>query len=173
MRPFRFLVAALVLAAAPVTQAAAACSEDRVEIRGEFGSVRFRVAVADTPETRAQGLMNVPEMPRMVGMLFVYERANTVAFWMKNTLIPLDMIFADETGAIVHIHENAVPLDETPVPGGFLVDAQGQPVPGIPDIQYVLEINGGMSEQLGLAAGDQMRHPAIAPETAAWPCPAE
>lgn len=129
-------------------------------MRGDFGSVRFRVAIADTPQERAQGLMHVPQMPRMAGMLFVYERPQSVSFWMENTLIPLDMIFADETGLVRRIHENAVPMDRTPIPGGD-------------GIQYVLEINGGMAAALGLSEGDQMRHPAIAQEIAAWPCTPE
>ena len=155
------LIAGLVcaLAVSPGV-AAAACSEDRLELRGDFGSVRFRVVVADTPQARAQGLMHVPEMPRLSGMLFVYERPQSVSFWMENTLIPLDMIFADETGVVRRIHENAVPLDRTPIPGGD-------------DIQYVLEINGGMAATLGLSEGDQMRHPAIAQDLAAWPCAAQ
>ncbi|NKX46501.1 DUF192 domain-containing protein [Roseicyclus persicicus] len=152
------LFAAAVLAVAVMPGAArAACSEDRVEIRGDFGTVRFRVAIADTPQERAQGLMRVPEMPRMSGMLFVYERPQSVSFWMENTLIPLDMIFADETGTVRRIHAEAVPLDRTPIPGGD-------------DIQYVLEINGGLAAQLGLSEGDQMRHPAIDQADAAWPC---
>lgn len=138
----------------------AACSDDRLELRGDFGSVRFRVVIADTPQERAQGLMHVPEMPRMSGMLFVYERPQSVSFWMENTLIPLDMIFADETGVVRRIHENAVPLDRTSIPGGS-------------DIQYVLEINGGMAATLGLSEGDEMRHPAIVQDIAAWPCEAE
>jgi uncharacterized membrane protein (UPF0127 family) len=129
-------------------------------MRGDFGTVRFRVSVADTPQERAQGLMHVPEMPRMTGMLFVYERPQAVSFWMENTLIPLDMIFADATGTVQRIHANAIPLDRTPIPGGE-------------DIQYVLEINGGMADQLGLSAGDEMRHPSIGQDLASWPCAAE
>jgi len=75
---------------------------------------------------------------------------------MRNTLIPLDMIFADETGVVRNIHVNAQPLDETPIFGGT-------------DIQFVLEINGGMSERLGLNVGDQMQHPLFG-EAAIWPC---
>ena len=93
-------------------------------------------------------------------MLVVYERRQSVSFWMENTLIPLDMIFDDETGVVRRIHENAVPLDRTPIPGGD-------------GIQYVLEINGGMAGMLGLSEGDQMRHPSIAQDVAAWPCAAE
>jgi uncharacterized membrane protein (UPF0127 family) len=157
MRIWWSIVAAAVLAAAPVSGAEAACQEDRVEMRGDFGTVRFRVSVADTPQERAQGLMHVPEMPRMTGMLFVYERPQAVSFWMENTLIPLDMIFADATGTVQRIHANAIPLDRTPIPGGE-------------DIQYVLEINGGMADQLGLSAGDEMRHPSIGQDLASWPC---
>ena len=160
MRLIKLLaVMALALAAVPAV-ASAACDETRLELRGDFGSVRFRVALADTPQERAQGLMRVPEMPRMSGMLFVYERPQSVSFWMENTLIPLDMIFADETGVVRRIHENAIPLDRTPIPGGD-------------GIQYVLEINGGMAAALGLSEGDEMRHPAITQALAAWPCDAD
>lgn len=138
-------------------QAAAACRPDQLEIRGDFGTLRFRVALADTPQKRAQGLMFVPEMPRMTGMFFVYERPQSVQFWMENTLIPLDMIFADDTGTVRRVHANAIPRDRTPIPGGD-------------GIQYVLEINGGLAQDFGIAAGDVMRHPSIAQNLAAWPC---
>ncbi len=88
-------------------------------------------------------------------MLFVYDRERPVSFWMKNTLIPLDMIFADAEGRVVAIHENAIPHDETPIPSGA-------------PSQYVLEINGGLASTLGIEVGSEMQHPAI--EAAAWPC---
>ncbi len=135
------------------------CDAGIVELRGGFGSARIRVELADTPESRAQGLMFVEKMPRMSGMLFVYDRPQPARFWMENTLIPLDMLFADATGRLRHIHENAVPLDRTPIVGGD-------------DIQFVLEINGGMARALGVQVGDVMRHPAIAQGSAAWPCEA-
>lgn len=160
MRRIKLLaVMVLALAGLPVV-ASAACRDGQLELRGDFGTVRFRVALADSPQERAQGLMHVPQMPRMSGMLFVYERPQSVSFWMENTLIPLDMIFADETGVVRRIHENAIPLDRTPIPGGD-------------GIQYVLEINGGMAATLGLSEGDEMRHPAIAQAGAAWPCDAD
>lgn len=149
-------VAALVVVAVMGTPALA-CRADQIEIRGDFGTARFRVAVADTPALRAQGLMHVAQMPRMAGMFFVYERPQAVSFWMENTLIPLDMIFADETGTVQRIHADAVPLDRTPIPGGEA-------------IQFVLEINGGLSARLGFSPGDVLRHPAIAQDRAAWPC---
>lgn len=129
--------------------AQANCDAQSVIVDGPFGEAHFDVAVVDTPQDRAIGLMHVPEMPRFAGMLFVYDTPQATSFWMQNTLIPLDMLFADEHGVIVKIHENAIPLDLTPIYGG---DA----------IQFVLEINGGMSANLGIEEGAQMRHPTIA-----------
>jgi|AntRauMFilla1563_2_1112583.scaffolds.fasta_scaffold02741_2 hypothetical protein len=140
--------------------AVAQCTDDRVELRGDWGTARFRVEVADDPQERATGLMNRPEMARMAGMLFVYDSPQTVSFWMENTLIPLDMIFVDDTGVVARVHENAVPLDRTSIPGGD-------------GIQFVLEINGGMAETLGIAAGTQLRHPAVPQDIAVWPCAIE
>ncbi|MBT8460852.1 MAG: DUF192 domain-containing protein, partial [Boseongicola sp.] len=123
---------------------------------GDWGQARFTVEVADDPGERSQGLMNRESMARSAGMLFVYEFPQRVAFWMRNTLIPLDMIFLDETGTVQRIHENAIPLDETAIPGGD-------------NIQYVLEINGGLSERFGIDEGSVLRHPAIG-ENAVWGC---
>ncbi len=100
--------------------------------------------------------MNVPEMPTMAGMLFVYPEPHEVAFWMHNTLIPLDMLFADETGVITRVHENAVPMDDTPIPGGEAV-------------KFVLEINGGMAARLGISQGDMLQHPLVG-DLAILPC---
>ena len=134
----------------------AACVDTQIDLRGDWGQARFTIEVADDPAERSQGLMMRESMPRSVGMLFVYDHPQRVAFWMRNTLIPLDMIFIDETGTVARIHENAIPLDETAIPGG---DA----------IQFVLEINAGLSAQLGIEEGSQVRHPTIA-ENAVWPC---
>ena len=136
--------------------ASAECRDDLVTVLGGFGQAPFTVLVADDNAERAQGLMHVPEMPLFSGMLFVYERPQRASFWMQNTLIPLDMLFADATGRITHIHENAVPMDTTPIDGG-----EG--------VQYVLEINGGVASRLGVAVGDVLQHPAIGPDPAA-PC---
>jgi hypothetical protein len=89
-------------------------------------------------------------------MLFVYESPRRAQFWMKNTLIPLDMIFADATGTVTRIHSGAIPGDLTPIDGG-----EG--------VAFVLEINGGLAERLGLGPGAELRHPAIGPG-AAWSC---
>ena len=132
------------------------CRADRVDVKTAKGSVAFLVEVADTVEERALGLMHRPHMAEARGMLFVYPAPDDVAFWMANTLIPLDMIFMDAQGVIKKIHENAKPLDQTSIPGGS-------------DIQFVLEINGGLARKLGIKEGAALRHPAIGPK-AAWPC---
>lgn len=137
--------------------AAAACAPDVADLRAGDALTQFRVEVADDPGERAQGLMFRESMPRFAGMLFVYDDPQPVSFWMKNTLIPLDMLFFDASGRLVAIHENAVPGDLTAIPGG---DA----------VQFVLEINGGAAGALGLAPGAVLRHPAIDPATAAWAC---
>lgn len=136
----------------------ASCRADMVEIRGDWGSARFNVEVADSEQTRAQGLMHRENLPRSAGMLFVYDRPTRAVFWMRNTLIPLDMIFIDPQGVISHVHHEATPHDETPIDGGT-------------GVQMVLEINGGLAAALGIAQGSEIRHPQLAQERAAWPCP--
>jgi uncharacterized protein len=136
--------------------ARADCNMARATVIGDWGQAGFRVDVADEPAERSRGLMFVENMSIMTGMLFVYEQPQTTSFWMRNTLIPLDMIFADRTGLITRVHPNAVPLDETSIPGGD-------------DIQFVLEIGGGVAARLGIAAGDVLQHPAIGPDALA-PC---
>lgn len=140
--------------------AVAGCREDSVDLRGPAGTARFNVELADTPGERAQGLMNRAAMPSAAGMLFIYERPQHAVFWMKNTLIPLDMIFADATGLVTRVHAGAVPLDETPIDGGEAVVA-------------VLEINGGLAKRLGIAPGTVLRHPALDQAGAIWPCAGE
>jgi uncharacterized protein len=147
-----------VLLAAGAAQAGAGCREDRVDLRGPWGSAAFTVEIADTDETRAQGLMHRPSMSRFAGMLFVFDPPpGRAVFWMENTLIPLDMLFIGETGVVNHIHHDARPLDRTPINGG---DA----------VMYVLEINGGMARRLGISEGSELRHPRIDPALAVWPC---
>jgi hypothetical protein len=137
--------------------AEAACAPTRLDLRWDGGHESFAVEVADDGAERAKGLMFRTELPAASGMLFVYDSPRQPAFWMKNTLIPLDMVFADATGTVTRVAANAVPGDLTPVDGG-------------PGVQYVLEINGGLAAKLGLVPGAELRHPAIPSETAAWPC---
>ena len=105
----------------------------------------FTVEMATTPEARTIGLMFRKSMDPNAGMLFVFEKEEMRAFWMKNTLIPLDMVFIKKNGVIDSIHANAIPHDETPAPSKGL--ALG-----------VLEINGGRAAELGIKPGDIIHH---------------
>lgn len=133
------------------------CAPDVIDLRHDGAKVQFKIDIADTDETRARGLMHVPAMPKFTGMLFIYDRPVHAAFWMRNTLIPLDMLFMDKFGRVQHIHENAIPHDETTIDGGS-------------DILAVLEINGGLARVLGLDVGAEARHPAFEGPDAAWSC---
>jgi uncharacterized protein len=137
--------------------AEAACAPDRLDIRWQDGRESFAVEVADDSAERATGLMFRETMPMSEGMLFVYDAPRRPSFWMKNTLIPLDMVFADATGTVTRVHANAVPGDLTPVDGG-----EG--------VMFVLEISGGLAGKLGIAPGAVLRHPSIPAATAAWTC---
>jgi uncharacterized membrane protein (UPF0127 family) len=103
--------------------------------------VAFRVEVAVTPEEHARGLMYRSELAADAGMIFVFEQPSVQRFWMKNTLIPLDMIFIGKDRKIVGIVEDAVPETET------------ERMVGAPS-QYVLEIGGGLSARLGIKRGE-------------------
>lgn len=108
---------------------------------GEGAAVAgFSLEIAATEAERARGLMARANMPEGQGMLFVYPNPRPVAFWMHDTLLPLDMLFIDAQGMVVRVHQNARPLDETPIPSGG-------------PVQYVLEINGGLARKLGIAEG--------------------
>ena len=135
------------------------CAPDAVEFKLATGKVRFSVEVADTADERSQGLMFRKSLPRSAGMLFIYETEGSASFWMKNTLIPLDMVFADATGRVVRVHSNAKPQDTTSIPGGD-------------HVLMVLEINGGLADRLGLVEGSQLRYPGLDQSQAVWPCSA-
>ncbi|WP_146345554.1 DUF192 domain-containing protein [Falsiphaeobacter marinintestinus] len=151
----RFLAALIVIFSGG--QASAGCKPDSVDVRGPFGQVSFQIELADTPKARSRGLMFRENMPRGAGMLFVYDKPQRATFWMKNTLIPLDMIFADQSGTVTHVHTNAIPHDTTLIDGGRGVFA-------------VLEINAGLSESYGILPGAELRHTAFANGPAIWPC---
>lgn len=156
-RAVQKLIAGMTAALVSAQAAAAACSDDRLELRGPWGQAQFSVEVADSPDERARGLMFREHLPRSAGMLFRYESPQSASFWMKNTLIPLDMLFADDKGQVRHIAANAVPQDLTPILGG-------------PDILLVLEINGGLARRLGITEGTQLRTPLLDQTQALWPC---
>ena len=105
----------------------------------------FDVDLSLSQEQQRQGLMNRTELPEKTGMLFWFGGEEIErSFWMRNTLIPLDLIFVRKDGTIHHIHHNAIPYDLSPIPSNGAVAA-------------VLEINGGLSEKLGISKGDRIK----------------
>ncbi len=153
----RFLTTVVLLLGLTSANAATPCAPDKIDIRSSSSSVRFTTEVVDSPESRALGLMNRELLGRFAGMLFVYPKPQPMRFWMRNTLIPLDMVFIDAQGVVQKVHENAIPLDETTIFGGN-------------DIQYVFEINGGLAKTLGIAVGSEVRHPSISGAEVIWAC---
>jgi len=133
------------------------CQANRADLRGDWGQASFNIEIADNPEERAQGLMFRETLPRGAGMLFVYEHPQRASFWMKNTLIPLDIIFLDQSGMVTRVHSNAIPGDLSPIPGGDNVFA-------------VLEINGGLAARYGISTGSEIRHRVFSEGPAKWPC---
>ena len=109
-------------------------------------SERFAVFLAEEPAQWARGLMLVREMPERVGMLFLYPRERMISMCMKNTLIPLDMVFIDNTGTVVRVAENTTP-------GSLATISSQRPA------RAVLEINAGLARRLGIDPGDRVRHP--------------
>lgn len=110
------------------------------------GPHRFTVEVAETPAQMEQGLMFRRSMAPDAGMLFDYKTPTVATMWMRNTLIPLDMLFVDAQGRIVNIRERAVPQS---------LDVISAAAP----VRAVIELNGGTVARLGIAPGDQVQHP--------------
>jgi uncharacterized membrane protein (UPF0127 family) len=137
-----------IVVAITVMAAFAACAQEqpKVAIAGPDGRdvIVVNVEVAATNAKRELGLMFRRHLDEEAGMIFLFKQPQHLTFWMKNTLIPLDMIFADPDGRIVGIVENAAPLSES-------IDA----VDG--ESQYVLEVNGGFCKRHGVIAGDRLR----------------
>lgn len=106
----------------------------------------FEVDLATNDAERSRGLMFRKQLGAYEGMLFDFYQEMPVSFWMKNTLIPLDMVFIAADGTVKHVHANAVPLSTDAIPSLYPVRA-------------VLEINGGSAALLGIKPGDKVRHP--------------
>jgi len=141
------VLALLILSLAPARPIAAQQLQ-QLEIASKTGVHIFGVEMAVTPEEQARGLMFRRELPDMQGMLFDFHREQPTSFWMKNTYIPLDMIFIRGDGRIQRIEENTVPLSEALVPANGPVTARA-----------VLEVIAGTARKLGLAPGDRVKHP--------------
>ena len=114
-------------------------------INSATGPHRFIVEVAETPEQMEQGLMFRRVMAPNAGMLFDYKAPTVATMWMRNTLIPLDMLFVDARGRIINIHERAVPQS---------LDIITAAAP----VRAVIELNSGTAARLGIAPGDGVQH---------------
>lgn len=153
---FRNLFLCVLLLSAPLAQARD-CEVDQVTLIAAGGSpdtaVRFTVELARTPEEQARGLMFRPSLARGSGMLFIMDPPRPAQFWMRNTMISLDLLFIDDAGQVVNIAANAVPYSERGL------SSKGE-------VRAVLEINGGLAAELGIGPGAQAVHPAFtaAPE---------
>jgi uncharacterized membrane protein (UPF0127 family) len=111
------------------------------------GCVLFNVYIATNSQQRSQGLMYIRSMAADEGMLFIYAQPAQISMWMKNTLIPLDMLFIDNTSRISSIYENAVPLSEAIIQSKTIVVG-------------VLELNGGAAQRYGITPGNRLIFPA-------------
>lgn len=123
--------------------------ETALRIERQDGEILdFTVEVARTQEEIFRGLMFRKEMPARHGMIFILPEERIAEFWMKNTLIPLDMVFIGADGQIKHIHPMAKPLDTT------LISS-------LAPVKAVLELNGGETQSLNVLPGDWVRHEAL------------
>ena len=127
--------------AARLERSSAGLDQVPLAIRSGGRTHRFTVEVARTPQEQQTGLMNRQSLAPDRGMIFPYDPPQPASFWMKNTLIPLDIIFVRADGSIARIAANTVPLSLEPVPSGEPVAA-------------VLEIAGGRAAELGIQPGD-------------------
>jgi uncharacterized membrane protein (UPF0127 family) len=122
-----------------------------LSIRTASGDYLFTVEIADTPQTREYGLMFRQSLPERHGMLFRFPQEDYVNFWMKNTLIPLDMVFIDKNGKVTNVAENAKPLT---------FDMHGSVAP----VTSVLELAGGSAKRYHIAAGSITQYSATPPK---------
>ena len=145
---FRRLAAAMVAAALLVS---AACNDGtpRVVVHGDKGTARVRVELALTAPDQARGLMWRNQLDADAGMLFVFGHARERTFWMKNTPLPLDIIYIDGDGNVVSIAEHTTPYSTASIPshGGA---------------KYVLEVNAGYAHDHGVRAGSKIELPEVA-----------
>ena len=154
-RPAQLVLGRRLLLAAPAALMAGGALAQSSEITFKKSSlvvvtasreIKFEVELALNDAERSRGLMYREKLGPYDGMLFDFHQDAPVSFWMKNTLIPLDMVFIAGDGTIKHVHANAVPLSTEAIPSQFPVRA-------------VLEINGGSARLLGIKPGDKVKHP--------------
>jgi uncharacterized membrane protein (UPF0127 family) len=134
---------ALLGAAEPALQDLSTYPTSKITVRTASGPQQFDVWIADTPARQRQGLMFVRDLPASQGMLFVNEAPRVASFWMKNTFIPLDILFFDASGRLVAVFENTTPQSLDPI-------GPAEPV------KWILELRGGESTKRGIRPGDRL-----------------
>jgi uncharacterized membrane protein (UPF0127 family) len=148
LAPRFVFVAIALLALVGAAQAMTTFAQSTLTIDTTGGPRPFTIELALTPEQQEQGLMFRREMAADAGMLFVFPSPEVAHFWMRNTLIPLDMLFIAADGRIADIHERAVPMTDDSISSDAPVLA-------------VLELNGGTVSRLGLKRGDLVHYAAF------------
>ncbi|HSF93729.1 MAG TPA: DUF192 domain-containing protein [Thermohalobaculum sp.] len=151
-------ILAVVLAMSAPASGDPVCDPATVTLMAASGAQTFRVEIADEPAEQARGLMFRPSMPADAGMLFIFDPPRPASFWMENTMLPLDMVFIDDTGRVESIAVRADTYSRR-------VSASQGPV------RAVLEINAGLSQELGIAPGTQAVHAAFRAAPDGFNCP--
>jgi uncharacterized protein len=126
-----------------------AASTGTLVLKTATGDHNFTIEVATTDQERAIGLMFRRSLPENGGMLFIYDPPQTATMWMKNTLIPLDMVFISAEGKVHRIESHTEPFSTTVIP------SEGEVV-------GVLELNAGEADKIGLKRGDKVVYPGLA-----------
>jgi uncharacterized membrane protein (UPF0127 family) len=129
---------------------ALAATAGTIVLKTETGDHRFDIEVVDTDEERARGLMYRRSLPQNGGMLFLYDRPRHIVMWMKNTFIPLDMVFIARDGTVHRIESNAEPFSTDRIASGAVVLG-------------VLELNAGSAQRIGLKPGDRVLYSGLWP----------
>ena len=141
MRLGAYIAAGLLLAAS-----AARSAEATLEIDTASGPHKYNVEIADNEASREHGLMQRRQMEANHGMLFEFPERAPVTFWMKDTYLPLDMLFIDADGTVKRVVLRATPMSEDMIPSGA-------PVTG------VLELNAGQADAIAVKVGDKVKFP--------------
>lgn len=142
------LVIALTLV---LLHACASANTPQIVIHPQNGPpVPIPVEIANTPEKRSFGLMFRKDLPAAQGMLFVFPREEPLSFWMKNTPLPLDIVFISAARTVINIVANTTPFSENPLPSGA-------------PAQFVLEVHAGFCQRYGITAGARVDLPEVRP----------
>jgi uncharacterized membrane protein (UPF0127 family) len=139
----RFLFYTLILLVNFGQEGTAGTSHTTVSLARPHHKVSFQVEIARAPHELNYGLMNRHSLAKSSGMLFIFPKTQQASFWMKNTLIPLDIIFVQEDGKVVQIHEKAQPLNPDPIHSRT-------------PIKYALELAAGSVQDQNIQLGDRL-----------------